>query len=295
MSKHRSFVVSEPRLIHRGGDRPSFGPKGDAVVFHVQSKEGISLWIVDSDGYDPRLLYPPAGTQNPDASRPDWSWSETIAFSNRGEIWTIRPDGTDAKPYFRGTLPLTGATEVVMTYPSWYQDLRSIVAVCYYLDAKGTQQAVLFKLTPDSAEQLTVSPNPCAGRPSVNPDGTKIAFAGNAGSYSQEQNQIWVVEPPPPVPPRPPYRLEPGNPARFQGRSPNWSPFGDLIVFESTRPDPHPTTKTPLGIWLMQSDGTKPQRLTPRGVHAEWNRQQTQIVFAKASGLYILDYAPVTG
>ena len=114
MSRHRSFVVSEPRLIHRGGDRPSFGPKGDAVVFHVQTKDGISLWIVDSDGYDPRLLYPPAGTQNPDASRPDWSWSETIAFSNHGEIWTVRPVGTEAQPYFRGTLPLTGATRVVL-------------------------------------------------------------------------------------------------------------------------------------------------------------------------------------
>ncbi|HYU27142.1 MAG TPA: hypothetical protein VEO74_18170 [Thermoanaerobaculia bacterium] len=63
------------RWIYPHGDRPSFSPTGDSVVFQVQSGSDVSLWIVGSDGSNPHLLYPPQGTANPRASRPDWSWS----------------------------------------------------------------------------------------------------------------------------------------------------------------------------------------------------------------------------
>ena len=133
---------------------------------------------------------------------------------------------------------------------------------------------------------------PVAGRPSVSPDGEKIAFAGNADQYSQAQNQIWVVEPP-----NKPFRLEKGDDlSAIQGRSPNWSPNGDLIVFESTRPFLHPDPCTALAIWVMNSDGTNPRQLTDRALfsasHAEWSRQQTQIVFAgQGEGIGIIDFA----
>lgn len=259
--------------IHPRGDWPSFSPDGSQVVFTLDG----SLYIVNADGTDPHLLYPPKGSTGIQATRPDWSWNpDAIAFAQNGEtIYTVKPDGSGAAPYYGGELPFPAG----LIYPSWYRDLSALVAVGYYKDEDGQQQAALFKLTPNSAEQLTTSPKPCAGRPSVGPDGQRIAFAGNWGAYNQVLNQIWVVEPP-----GEPTRLEPGNPIEFQGRSPNWSPFGDQIVFESTRPAPAPTTATPLAIWVMNSDGTSPRPLTDvtlfSAFHAEWSRQQTQIVFA---------------
>jgi len=266
-----------PKWIYSapGADRPSFSSDGSQIVFHVQTGNDVSLWIVNSDGSDPHLLYPPAGTANPRASRPDWSWSPTIAFGNNGAIWTVNPDGTGAAPYYSGDAPAPSG----LTYPSWYKDLGAIVAVAYQ---DGLSIAQLHKLTPQSIEQLTTSPKPCAGRPSVSPDGTAIAFAGNMGSCSQSQNQIWVVEPP-----DAPFQLEPGDPASVQGRSPNWSPLGDLIVFESYRQDPQQQS---LAIWVMGSDGNSPEQITEAGVHAEWNRQQTQIVLASGGKIGIVDY-----
>ena len=220
----------------------------------------------------------PAGTANPQASRPDWSWSPTIAFGNNGAIWTINPDGSGAAPYYSGVAPPPPG----LTYPSWYENLGAIVAVAY---RDNLSIAALHKLTAQSVEQLTISPKPCAGRPSVNPDGTKIAFAGNWGVCSQSENQIWVVEPP-----NEPFQLEPGDPASVQGRSPNWSPKGDLISFESFRQDQN---KQSLAIWVMNSDGTCPRQITDAGVHAEWNRQQTQIVLASGGKIGIVDYSDI--
>lgn len=277
-----------PRFVCPDGDRPSFSPGGERIVYHVQpaNSSDVSLWMVNSDGSGAHLLYPPPGTANPRASRPDWSWSERIAFANNGEIWTILPDGTDAQPYYGGGRTVVDGKQVSMSYPSWQRDLQAVIAVGYW---EGLHNAALFRITPDSVEQLTTSPHPCAGRPSVSPDATRIAFAGSAGQCQQVQNQIWVAEPP-----AAPYRLEPGNPAAFQGRSPNWSPNGDLIVFESTRPAPDPA-RAPLAVWVMGSDGSSPRRLTEGGVHPEWNRQQTQIVYATAAGLYIIDYPSAYG
>jgi WD40 repeat protein len=269
-----------PKWIYQasGADRPSFSPDGSKVVFHVQSGADVSLWIVDADGGNPHRIYPPGGAANPQASRPDWSWSDRIAFGNAGAIWTVDPDGSGAAPYYRGTItPPEG-----LTYPSWYKDLGAIVAVAYG-ERAGVRSATLYKLTPHAVEPLTTSPHPCAGRPSVNPDGTRVAFAGNSLVCSQSVNQIWVKEPN-----IRPHRIEPGDPAHVQGRSPNWSPLGDLIVFSSNRGKP-PSEE--LAAWVMNSDGTNPRRITEVGLHPQWNRQQTKIVLASPKGqIGIVDF-----
>ena len=259
--------------IHPVGGWPSFSPDGTQIVFNINN----ALWIIDTDGTNLHRLFPAEGSQD-SATRADWSWNpDWIAFSlNEEEIWVVHPDGTGAASYYQGDAAPTG---VAMYYPSWYQDLSALVAVGYTnQNNPGTEGAELYRMTPETIASLTTSPHPVAGRPSVNPDGTKIAFAGNEGEYKQVENQIWIV-----APPGDPSRLEPGNELAFQGRSPNWSPQGDLIVFESTRPTVNPTTKTPLAIYVIQSDGCNPRAITDRtaysATHAEWNRQQTQIVF----------------
>lgn len=269
------------RWIHPNGGWPSFSPDGKQVVFTLDN----ALYVMNSDGTDVKRLYPDKETSGVSATRPDWSWNpDAIAFARNGEIWTVHPDGSGAAPYFKGTLEI----DANVVYPSWYKDLKALAAVAYY-EEEDARQAVILKLTPDSAEVLTKSPYPCAGRPTVSPSGTAIAFAGNWGKYNQVENQIWVVEPP-----AEPFRLEPGEPlSAFQGRSPNWSPDGNRIVFESTRPASNPAGAS-LAIWVMDSDGRNPSQLTDPKLfsasHPEWSRQQTQIVFAGAGqGIGIME------
>lgn len=144
-----------------------------------------------------------------------------------------------------------------------------------------------------------INTNPYSDWPSFSLDGSqvvftlgsaRIAFAGNWGEDKQVRNQIWIVEPP-----HEPFRLEPGDPGACQGRSPNWSPTGERIVFESTRPTPDPNGDTWLAIWIINSDGKDPWQLTDRELfsayHAEWSRQQTQVVFAGAGkGIGIITF-----
>ncbi len=100
-----------PRLLKRGVDDASFSPDGSSIVFEsgtcrtgdgkVCDVRKPGLWVMDSDGSDPRrLLGPTGGTSNP-------SWSpdgQTIVFnSNRNfpgagrdasEIYSVGVDGS---------------------------------------------------------------------------------------------------------------------------------------------------------------------------------------------------------
>lgn len=275
-----------------GGDWPSFSPDGSQVVFVIGGKTSYALYTINIDGSGLTKIYPTGGATG-NGSRPDWSWNAgAIAFTQQSDIntnfeaaiWTVAPDGSGAAPYNPHV-----DVDAGMFYPSWNEDLQSLVAVGYSKVDGGTQ-ASLFVLTPSSVTQITQSPNPVAGRPSWSLNGGPIAFAGNQGAYNQVQNQIWVCGPQG----QDPQRVEPGsNLSAIQGRSPNWSPDGNQIVFESTRPAPNPTTSTPLAIWVMNSDGTDPVQLTDptagSATHPEWSRQQNLVVFSSKGRIGVIN------
>lgn len=258
----------EVKWLTGSGSWPSISPDGSTVVY----VDGSELWTVPIGGGDPTCIYASEGQI---ASRPDWSWSESIAFALQDgdavTIWLIDGDGSNPRPFpNQGTLQHS-------IYPSWYRDLQSIVIDdvtnarfnhVYQIFASGTQQPVL--LTPETGF--------CAGRPSVNPDGTAVAFAGRKGPFDQTNNQIWIVN----TSTKELQQLDP-----LQGRSPNWSPDGRYILFESDR-DTGSDGNYQLFVALAPglSDVTmRPQPVTPRGIfasHGEWSRQQDVIVFDNA-------------
>ncbi len=254
-----------------GGDRPSFSRDGSEVVYQI----GNDLLIIGSNGGTPRLLL--AGTETLVPSRADWSWSPcTIAFGgqnpkdNVSTIWLIESDGTNLRQ-----LPNHG-TLTHSTYPSWYEDLQSIVVV----DSGNRHFHALWRLTVDGSAdpvQLTSMDNFCAGRPTAAPGGTNapVAFAGTIGPHNEDFNQIWTVKPP---------SLGATQLNPQQGRSPNWSPDGQWILYESNRLT-GPTGNYQLFIAEAPSAAIaamEPVPVTDPSIfaqHAEWSRQQDRIVF----------------
>ena len=264
------------RRIAAAGAWPSFSPDGRTIVFAASLGEPRRRLLVlpaDAEGSDPEPLTPP----DFDATRPTWSWHPTtIAFvrDNRS-IYTLAADGSGVAPY----LPEHRDAGLQLLHPCWYPDLGSLAAVGQR-QGPGGREGVIYRLTPGAPaplQPLTRFPEVCAGRPGVSPDGANVAFSGNAGGFNQEGNQVWLV-----TPPRPPRRLEPGEPtAAYQGRSPSWSPDGRWIAFVSTRPAPRPGKDTPKALWIAAATGEEVWQITDTAFNpgqVEWSRDQTRIV-----------------
>lgn len=94
-----------------------------------------------------------------------------------------------------------------------------------------------------------------AGMPSVSADGKWLTFAGqkNEGqTYDQTRNTIWLVQ-------SSGSGLRPLEPAHEQGRTPEWTPRGDWILFESNRGDPQHR----YAVFGMRGSAGAAARLTP--------------------------------
>ena len=111
-----------------------------------------------------------------------------------------------------------------------------------------------------------------AGEPAVSPDGTTIAFPGqlNQGQpYNQDENRIWLLP-------------EGGAPMQLdpeQGRTPDWSPDGRFLAFESTRG----CSDGSYAIFIEPSEGGTATQVTDcvyNGNHAVWSPDQTHIAFS---------------
>ena len=245
-------------ILSDNGAWPSFAADGSQVVFVLNH----SLLTVSSQGGGATVIV--QGSADFQASRPDWSWNpDTIAFTatqpSGTTIWQVSSDGSNRQPInYTGDLNDT-------FYPSWYQDLQSIVA----MDGGGNQQVVLYRfdLQSGTATALTSYSDVTAGRPSVNPDGTHVGFAGTKGPFNEQNNQIWRTT------------SDIDNSKQLssdQGRSPNWSPDGKWILFESNRNGGN------YQLFVMSKDGDDPVALTDpseNATHGEWSRQQDYIVF----------------
>ena len=272
--------------IWEEGAWPCFSPDGRQLVFTglMDHSNNRLMMLPVEGGEKPQLITPPLMN----AKRPTWlSASTQIAFNrDQNSIWTIDLATGRLEPF----LPESPREAPPYLHPCAYPNERA-VAVVAFCDSANGRAGELYKLTPGAAVpvmQLTTFPEVCAGRPAVSPDGETVIFAGNAGVFAQNANQLWVV-----APNKRPRRLEQADAALAQGRAPRCSPDGKWIACSSTRPSPNPTESTPKAIWIISTDGDEAYRLTDHSfdpLHVAWSPDQKRLACGGfGCGLGVLD------
>lgn len=243
---------------------PAFTSDGLRIIFDRGTIEGRnwSLVQVPVAGGDVTPLYPQ--TDAP-VTRANTGAAGRVAFMVGGAIWTMRDDGSEARK-----VPLKGI--LIPAYPALYPDGKSLAVT-----DNGRSALYRVDIATGAATPITRESEVLTGMSSVSPDGKWVAFAGqpNHGQgYNQNDNQIWLIDASGTA------RALEANPA--SGRTPNWSPDGRRIAFESTRgsPDDH------LAIFIVNRDGSGLTQLTDyafNGNHPVWSPDGKRLAFSWGS------------
>jgi len=225
---------------------PAWSPGGDRIAYHhdaggTEDTTDVSgLYVLNLETDATRLLVEGS------ARSPDWRPDgERIAFTT-GNIYTIRPDGSD----------LQRVTGFGSSFdPRWSPDGRTIT-----FGRSGTQEEVgiWFGYLADSTF-------------------TKFGFGATSADWSPggdrvvyDKTQIFVADT---------SRVDSTQLTRndaVDNRYPAWSANGDWITW-SLLLEGQPFFE----LWLMRSDGTEQQRLVDRGREPAWGPQSEHIVFSR--------------
>jgi Tol biopolymer transport system component len=245
-----------------------------SIVFTSDRGEGNNLHVLNSNGSGRRELTSGSAF---DLS-PAWSPAKKrVAFASTRrsgtvtgqDIFVVGADGTGLRALV--------ASERDESAPSWSPDGRSIV---FSRDSTGAGRYDLyvFSLATGKVRRLTAN-KAIEGVPAWSPSGRWIAYSRNG--------EIWLIRPD-------------GSGAHGLGRvgtgtdwAPDWSPDGSRIAFESTS---RTSAVRPVAqIWVMRSDGSRKQRLTPyvrrrpiESVGPSWSPGGAQIAFTRGSQVWTM-------
>lgn len=142
-----------------GNMQPAFSPDRQWLAYHSRNRGGI--WVVPSTGGTPRQVAD-------FGSAPSWSPdNETILFtsntegiSSRGELWTVRRDGTSLAQLTQAGDPPGGHLE-----PRWSHDGRRIV---FYVGRHQEREVWIVGADGGAPWRLVTSKRP--PRPAFSPD-----------------------------------------------------------------------------------------------------------------------------
>lgn len=147
---------------------PDFSPDGQKIVFANRAAEGpTSLWVVDSAGINPRLVYAGPNTIVATAWSPD---GLTIAFAmsvgqpNEFEIFLLNTEGTNARQISSGLLGVGGSLD-------WSPDGKTLLI---YAGPPGDKDIFTLDIAAGNWRQLTDGGNNAAS--AYSPDGQFIVF-----------------------------------------------------------------------------------------------------------------------
>jgi Tol biopolymer transport system component/DNA-binding winged helix-turn-helix (wHTH) protein len=283
-----------PRQLTAFGGRPAWSPDAATIVFQSQTPthplgysagSGSVLWIVPSNGGEPRVLTKRSGwghgspTFSPDGTR--------IAYSAGAAVWTVRPDGTDARRLRRFVQDVdqvfygrsVGELYVAFTPPVPADTGGGLLRL--RLSANGDLVGTPEEVVADSA----------AGRAqmALAPDGRRIAYV-----EAEAQHGIDVVElAPDGSPAGPPKPLLPQ--LTLRAMAPTFSPDGRRLALGVFRPG------TGWSLWLAEADGSRvePARAAPIArSHFTWLADGRIVVtesLPNRRGTRLVAFDPVSG
>jgi WD40 repeat protein len=141
-----------------------------------------------------------------------------LAFDDRGQICTVRPDGTHRRQLTHARWPQQDSS------PAWSPDGRRIVFIRGRHSDSGFIPLALSVMNADGTHQREIphTSDPGGGAPAWSPDGTTIAFS----SGTPPSMHIYTIAP------------DGTNRTRIahqppNGRDPVWSPDGTQIAFDT--------------------------------------------------------------
>jgi Tol biopolymer transport system component len=237
---------------------------GDYDVYVREANGTVTgpLWDTDSGG-----SYP--GTAEYD---PEWSpdGTQLVFSSNKDgdfEIYLMNPDGSGVR-----RLTNNGGFD---RDPTWAPDGNSIVFAASdnpYDEDLSIMHRDALSPTGWSSPEILMS-RPLSDRtPEFSPDGTKIAFAGDA-TASDFRFNIYVMD------------SDGSDVVQLAGAAadeviPTWSPDGLRIAFTSTRSGRNSRKTTVSGVWIMNANGSDQRRVTPENTYEfypDWSPDGTHI------------------
>jgi TolB protein len=218
----------------------------------ILSWGGTAIRGVDPGSSTERVIVDvPGGVER----EPSWSADgQQLVFSHDNEalpgnynygIWKANADGSGITQLTEGILDL---------HPSWSPNGQKIV----FSGLAPAGDRALFMMNADGSNraQLTFSPaNEQA--PSWSPDGTKIAYEGWTPPES-----VWMMNPD-----------GSGQESIVAGTNPDWSPFGDELVF-----NPYPGYN---GIARVSLDGSQVTPVIENAGGAAFSPDGTRIAFTR--------------
>jgi serine/threonine protein kinase len=158
------------QLTNRIGNvlSPSFSPDGQKIVFANRiADEPTSIWVIDKNGVNPKLLYPSPNNVVAVAWSPDGA---TIAYAmsvdqpNEFQIFLMDADGRNHRRISQGLLGIGGSL-------AWSPDSRYLLI---FAGPPGDKDIYRLDVSNGDYLRLTFGGNNTAA--SYSPDGTQIVF-----------------------------------------------------------------------------------------------------------------------
>ena len=237
---------------------PAWSPDGHRVAyFHVETspaREGgypTGLYVLDLETGERTLVV------EGNANNPDWSPNgERLAF-DAGDVFTVRPDGTDMQQ-------VTNFGSAF--FPAWSPNGERIAYDTSYEDPHGAKAVWIIR--PDGTDPVDVSEHGTGEwrDPDWSPSGDIVHLRFLTDVFGEE---IFLMD------------STGANPRRLtfnekNDRYPAWSPDGEWIAWTA---DP--------GLWLMRSDGSEQQRIVVGGEgfpsHPSWAPDSDRLVFTTSA------------
>ena len=228
----------------------AWSPDGSTLAIDSDRSGSAEVWLLNSDGSDPRPLTSTPGVPVAPVWSPDGQWL-AVQLETNGEIdiWVLRADGTESRRLTTGDL---GGGRV-----SWSPDSNEIALAQY----RNVEVSTLLAADVETGRVRLLAENGLA--PGWSPDGGQILFSRQDG----EDYDLYSLD------------LQTGDEHRLLsgGRNvaPVWSADGTQVAFYSDRDGDN-------DIYVMRPDGSGLRKVAGgpgSEVMPSWNPEATRLVY----------------